>query len=219
MTPSFHVQLLDTAAGAALVAAVFVLWRRSLRAIVRTLAVQGVAVAGVAILLAVREGDPQRLVVALALLGVKAVFIPAALLRLVRAGAATHETEPLVNVAASLLAAAALTVVSYAATANLVSESPSPETRVIPIGLAIVLIGFFAMVSRRTALAQAVGFLLLDNGITLVALLAATGVPIVVELGVLLDVLLAVLVLAVLVGRMHLKFGATDLDLLRELRD
>jgi hydrogenase-4 component E len=63
------------------------------------------------------------------------------------------------------------------------------------------------------------GFLLLDNGITAVAFLAAAGVPLLVEIGVSFDLLLVVLVLRVLTVRMRSAFGATDLDDLRELHD
>jgi hydrogenase-4 component E len=83
----------------------------------------------------------------------------------------------------------------------------------------VVLIGFFVLVTRRRALAQVVGFLLLDNGITATAFLAASGVPLIVELGVSFDVLLAVLVLQILTTRMREAFGTTDIDDLRELHD
>ena len=219
MSDVAYVQLLDAAGAAALVAAVLVLWRRSLTAIVMTLAVQGCAVAAIAILVGLHEHDARRLAVAIAILVVKAIVVPAVLLRATRAAAMAREAEPLVNVSASLLIAGLLTVVSYGVTGPIVASSPGPEAPVIPIGLAVVLIGLFAMVSRRTALAQAVGFLLIDNGITVVALLAGSHVPTVVELGVLLDVMLAVLVVQALVSRMQLKFGTTDLDQLRELRD
>jgi hydrogenase-4 component E len=85
--------------------------------------------------------------------------------------------------------------------------------------MAVVLIGFLALITRTRAVSQVVGFLLIDNGITLIAFLTTTGVPLVVELGVSLDVLLAVLVLQVLTGRMRVAFGDTDLDELRELAD
>jgi hydrogenase-4 component E len=100
-----------------------------------------------------------------------------------------------------------------------VELDPSPATRALPVGLAVVLIGFFTLVTRRRALSQVVGFLLLDNGITAVAFLAASGVPLIVELGVSFDVLLAVLVLQILTTRMRAAFGRTDIDDLRELRD
>ena len=85
--------------------------------------------------------------------------------------------------------------------------------------MAVVLIGFFVLVTRRPALSQLVGFLLMDNGITAVGFLTTAGVGLVVELGVSLDVLLVVLVLQVLTARMRAAFGATDLDELRELHD
>ena len=96
---------------------------------------------------------------------------------------------------------------------------PSPETAAIPIGVAVALIGFFVMAARHKAVTQIVGFVLIDNGIALVAFLATTGVPLVVELGVALDVLLAVLILQVLTTRMRAKFGVMDLDQLQELHD
>jgi hydrogenase-4 component E len=82
-----------------------------------------------------------------------------------------------------------------------------------------VLIGFFVLVTRRRALSQLVGFLLMDNGITAVGFLTTSGVGLIVELGVSLDVLLAVLVLQILSTRMRETFGDTDLDELRELHD
>jgi len=80
------------------------------------------------------------------------------------------------------------------------------------------LIGFFILVTRRYALSQLIGFLLLDNGITAIGFLTVSGVDLVVELGVSLDVLFVVLVLQILTTRMRDTFGATDLDELRELR-
>lgn len=118
-----------------------------------------------------------------------------------------------------MLAAAALTLLAYALCRPLVALAPSPATHALPVGLAVVLIGLFTLTTRRRALSQVVGFLLVDNGITAVAFLATSGVPLTVELGVTLDVLLAVLVLLVLTGRMRTAFGATDLDDLRELHD
>jgi hydrogenase-4 component E len=82
-----------------------------------------------------------------------------------------------------------------------------------------VLVGFFSLATRGKAPSQLVGFLLFENGVALVAVLAAAGVSVVVELGVALDVLLAVLVLQVLTARMQDKFGSLDLDQLQELHD
>lgn len=219
MSRSVYVQLLDLAAGATLVAAVLVLWRRGIAAIVRTLAVQGAAVAAVALLLGVHDRDVEQIAVAGVVFLLKAVVIPAVLLRVIGRAIDAREPEPLVNVPASLLAAGALTLVAYATTMRVVALAPSPETRALPIGVAVVLVGFFTMVARRNAIAQVVGFLMVENGIALVAFLATAGVPLIVELGASLDVLVAAFVLQVLVARMRTKFGAVDLDQLRELHD
>lgn len=219
MSDTLFVQLLDLTVALVLVCAFVVLWRRGLVAIVRALTVQGIALAAVALLLGLHEHDAEPLVVAALVLLLKGVVLPGVLLRIVRASDETREVDSVVNVPASLLAAAGLTLLAYATTRDVVALDPSPETKAIPIGVAVALIGFFVLIARHKAVTQIVGFVLLDNGIALVAFLATAGVPLIVELGVALDVLLAVLILQVLTTRMRAKFGVTDLDQLRELHD
>jgi hydrogenase-4 component E len=219
VSDDLFVRCLDLAAGLALVCAFVVVWRRDLVAVIRALAVQGAALAAVAVVLGIHEDDLEPVIAAGLLLALKAVVLPVVLLRIVRAGDQSREVEPLVNVPTSLLAAAALTLLAYSSTGPLVALDPTPEGNALPIGFAIVLIGLFAAASRRKAVTQIVGFLLLDNGIALTALLATSGLPLVVELGVALDVLLAVLILQVLDARMRTTVGPVDLDQLRELKD
>ncbi|MGW3045677.1 hypothetical protein ACWC9T_37970 [Kitasatospora sp. NPDC001159] len=219
MDTGLFTQLLDLACGVFLLAAVLVLWRRELAAFIRVFTVQGFALAAIAGLLAAHGHRWDLLGVAVLIALLRAGLLPHLMRRALTAGGETHETEPLVNVTASLLTAAALTLLAYAVTRPLTDLAPSPATRALPIGLAVVLIGFFTLATRRRALSQVVGFLLVDNGITAVAFLATSGVPLIVELGVSFDVLFAVLVLQVLTTRMRAAFGGTDLDDLRELHD
>jgi hydrogenase-4 component E len=217
---ALYVQLLNIAAGALLLTAVLVLWRRELSVIIRVFALQGIALAGLVAVLAAQQGSVELGVLALGVLVLRAGVLPALLRRaLAVAGDERRETRPLVNVAASLLAAAALTLLAMAVSQPLVALAPSPATQAVPIGIAVVLIGFFLLVTRRRALSQLVGFLLMDNGITAVGFLTTAGIGLVVEVGVALDVLLVVLVLQILTGRMRQVFGGTDLDELRELHD
>ncbi|MFJ8111367.1 hypothetical protein [Streptomyces sp. NPDC096132] len=226
MSGGLYTQLLDLACGAFLLAAVIVLWRRELAAIVRVFAVQGVALAVIAVVLGVHEGRGDLIAVGAGIGVLRAGVLPYLMRRTLAGPGAGHayseevrETQPLVNVAASLLTAALLTLLAYAVARPLTALNPTPATRALPVGLAVVLIGFFVLVTRRRALAQVVGFLLLDNGITATAFLATSGVPLIVELGVSFDVLLAVLVLQILTTRMRAAFGTTDIDDLRELHD
>jgi hydrogenase-4 component E len=211
--------VLEFAAGIVLVCAVVTLWRRTLSAIVKALALQGMALGAVAFVLGARQHDSVLMTVGVLVVVVKGAVIPAFVRRIVSRDPTSREVAPLVNVPASLVGAGALTFLAYAATGPVVALVSTTAGRLIPLGIATVLIGFFAMVVRRNAASQIVGLLLVDNGIALVAFLATSGVPLVVELGASLDVLLVVVVLRVLTTHMHSRFGVLDLDQLRELHD
>jgi hydrogenase-4 component E len=216
---SADAQLLDLAAGAFLLAAVAILWRRDVRAQTVWLSVQGAALAGIAVILGADQAHPELYAVAAGVGLLRAVVLPALVRRAIAARAEDRESAPLINVGASLLAAVVLVLLAYAVAQPLVRLEATAAARALPVGLAVVLIGLLILVTRRKALSQIVGFLLLDNGITAIAFLAAAGVPILVEFGVSFDLLLAVLVLRVLATRMRAVFGGSDLDEMRELHD
>ena len=216
---STDAELLDLAAGVFLLAAVAILWRRDVAAQTTWLTVQGAALTGIAVILGADQAHPELYAVAAGVGLLRAVVLPALVRWAINARAEDRETAPLINVSASLLAAAALVLLAYAVAQPLVRLEATTAARALPVGLAVVLIGLLVLVTRRKALSQIVGFLLLDNGITAIAFLAAAGVPILVELGVSFDLLLAVLVLRVLAARMRAAFGSADLDEMRELHD
>lgn len=213
------VEVVELAAGTVLVGAVLVLWRRELRAMISVLALQGGALATVAAVIAFHNGDGGLGTVAGIVLLAKGVVVPSLLARVVDADPRSRETAPLVNVPSSLVAAGGFVVLSYLVTGPVVALDRGPLTRLAPLGLATVLIGFFVLVTRRKAVSQIVGLLLVDNGVALVAFLLTAGVPMLVELGASLDVLLVVVVLQVLATTMRARFGHVDLDQLRELHD
>jgi hydrogenase-4 component E len=219
MTTPTYVTSLDVAAGALLLCAVLIVWRRDFAALVRLLSAQGVALALIPVSLGAHRNDVVLVCVGVAVMALRAVVLPAIVARLLRGEQLPREARPLLNTSASLLAVAALTVFAYAVSRPIVVLDPTPATHAAPLAFAVVLSAMFVLVTRRRALTQVVGFLMLDNGIAAVAFLTTSGVPLIVELGASLDVLLAVLVLQILSGRMRVKFGGTDLDDLRELRD
>ncbi|MFJ8312760.1 MULTISPECIES: hypothetical protein [unclassified Streptomyces] len=224
LSDGLFTKLLDLACGAFLLAAVVMLWRRELAAEVRVLALQGVALTGVAALIGLHETRWDLVAVAVGIGLLRAGALPVLLRRALAGSGDPEETHPQVdgwaNGAGSLLTAAALTLLAYVVARPLVALHPNPVTRALPVGLAVVLIGFFVLATRRHAAAQVIGFLLLDNGITAIAFLAASGVPLIVELGVSFDLLLAVLVLHILTARMRDVFGsAAHTDDLQELHD
>jgi hydrogenase-4 component E len=219
VSTSLFDQLIGLAAGVLLLTSALLVWKRSLVAAVRLLAVQGVALATIVAVIAVYEQDLQLLAVAGLVLALKGAALPWALDRSrVRTGGVREET-PLMNTTSSLLALSLLTMLAYLVGQPLLALSPGPAATAVPVGLSLVLYGFLILTTRRHAISQLVGFLVLDNGIATVAFLTSGGVPLVVELGASLDVLLVVLVLRVLSSRITTEFGDADLDDLTELRD
>jgi hydrogenase-4 component E len=157
--------------------------------------------------------------VGVAILVLRAGVLPWLIGRLIPSEKSPRESEPLLNTTASLLAAAGATGVAYLVASPLLRLDGSPATQASPAALAACLIGLLLVTTRRRAVSQIVGFLMLDNGVAALAFLTTAGLPLIVEFGASTDVLLAVLILQVLAGRMRVKFGNTDVDELRELRD
>ncbi len=219
MNSATYVAALEFAGGAVLVFAVMTLWRRDVRANVMMLRLQGVSLAVVAGVLAAHQHDLGLGGPAVLVLSVKGFVAPELLRRVVRRDPRSRETAPLVNVPSSLVTAAALIVISFVVSAKVIALAPSPATRLVPIGMATILVGYFMLVTRRRAVSQIIGLLLVDNGIALVTFLLTAGVPLIVELGASLDVLLVVVVLQVLLANMRQRLGTIDLDQLRELHD
>ncbi|MGB5111972.1 MAG: hypothetical protein WBO08_10330 [Mycobacterium sp.] len=220
MTDTAFAGLIDLAAGAMVLAAVLIVWRRDLASIIRLLAWQGAALAAIPIIRGVHEGDATLVGIGVLIAVLRVVGLPWLLARALGAEErGSREATPLVNTTASLLMTALLTVVAFGVTRPVVNLEPGVTTGAVPGAFAVVLIALFVMVTRRHAISQAAGFLMLDNGIAATAFLLTAGVPVIVEFGASLDVLFAVIVIGVLTGRMRRKFGGADLDALQELHD
>lgn len=207
MSDTGYLQLLDLAAGALLLTAVLTLWRPEPPAVNRFLVLQGIALAG---LVAVRAGD--RGSVALAGLAAGVLVLRAGILPYLVRRLPVRDARRQVSMPVTLLAAAALTLVAFAVSQPVIRSAPAPATGAVPAGVAALLIGFLILVTVRGATAQATGFLLADNGITAVAALTTTAVPLLAGLAVALDLLLAALAWMIITAD-------TDPAELRELHD
>jgi hydrogenase-4 component E len=220
LSPSVDPQVVALLAGLELLCAVVLVWRGPASSPRGPLAVQGAALAGLVLVVGIADGDTLVVAVAALVLALKAGLLPA----LVSRGAGSTVTQGVSpprrgGAVPMLLGTAVLVVVAYLVARPLAAIVPGPAGHALPVGLSLVLVGFALLVTGDRSRSQLVGFLVLDNGIATTAFLATGGVPLVVELGVSLDVLLVVLVLQVLGGRMADTFGGTDLDRLRELHD
>jgi hydrogenase-4 component E len=219
MRGSTYATSLDLAAGALLLLAVLAVWRRQLRTLVGLLSLQGAALAAIPVIIGLHLSDPTLVGVGAAVLVLRGGILPWLVRRMLPGERSSGDSESFVNVTASLLAVALLTGLAYAVSQPIVALAPSPATRAAPVAIAVVLTGLFILITRRRALTQVMGFIILDNGIAALAFLITAGFPLIVELGASIDILLGVVILQVLTGRMRIKFGGTDIDQLRQLRD
>ncbi len=109
-------------------------------------------------------------------------------------------------------------LLAYAITRPLVAVSHLPTRGSLPLAMGLIFVGLFVVVTRRKALTQVVGFLVLENGIELLAMLGTYGIPLIIELGVFLDVLMGFLAMQVFVYHIHGTFESIDVEQLNRLK-
>jgi hydrogenase-4 component E len=152
-------------------------------------------------------------------LTVKALVIPQLVLRAIREANVRREVEPYVSLHLSVLIAAALVGTSFWLASVLVLPIPAPTTLLVPVAFATVLVGFLVLVSRKKAVTQVVGYLMLENGIFIFGQTLVRQIPFAVELGILLDLLVGVFVMGIAIHHISRAFDHIDTELLSALKD
>lgn len=194
MTPRAMTTLTTLLAFLGLVAALLLVWRQSRPARLRLFVAQSLLLAVLATVLALATARPGLLLVALALVVLKVWLIPRALGRMAT-GLPVRPVAPGSSAGLALLAAGALVVAAYVVMLPVTAATPLPTAPAIPLAFAMALIGLFVTVTGQDPLGHILGFLLFENGIFALALLATYGLPGLVEAGVFLDVLVIVLLM------------------------
>ena len=212
-------QLLDTCAALLLLLSFAMLSQRRVVTLVNLYALQGAVLAAATLLLAWRTGEEHLYVSAALTLVLKVAFLPWLLHRLIRRLGVYWDTEPLLKVSGTMLAGLVIVVFAFSL-AQPITRLASTDTRsAIGIAVSVVLLAFLMMITRRKAMSQVVGFLSMENGVFFGAMSASYGMPMVVELGVALDVLVAVLVLGVFFFQIRERFDSLDLHHLETLKE
>ncbi|HZR84676.1 MAG TPA: hydrogenase [Candidatus Binatia bacterium] len=205
------------------VTALYAVATSRLAACVRASALQGFILAALPLALEWRDGlappSPHVLVLAFGALAIKAVAIPALLLRSIRAAGVRREVEPMASLHISILGAAALVALAFWIAGQMVPPFRLPSRLLVPVAVANVLLGFLLVVARRQAVTQVVGYLVLENGVFVFGLGLASHQPIAVELSVLLDVLVGVFVMGIAINHISQAFDHIDTTALASLRE
>jgi hydrogenase-4 component E len=188
-------------------------------ALVRTFAIQSLALGMLAASVAYFTGLTQIYVVAGLTIVLKAFLIPRMLAYVMKRIKMEKEVDPLLNIPSSLLVSGGLAVLAYYVTEPLIAHGGALTRNALALSLAVVLIGFFIMISRRKAITQVVGLLIMENGLFMAAISVTYGMPLIVELGIFFDVLVAVIIMGVFAFRINNTFDSLDTGFLRRLKD
>jgi hydrogenase-4 component E len=201
-----------------LVTAYLMVGQKSLFTTIRLYGAQSLLLATVAVVMAISDQRPHLFVMATMTTVLKGFAIPLFLMRVVDRIGIHREIEPFLNVPASLLACLGLTVVGYRVSTGFPEGTVGVTHHVLGVGLSTLMIGLFLMVTRKKAISQVLALLTVENAIFLIALGITSGMPLVVELGIFFDVILAVLVLGILVRRIVDRFESMDVSRLSNLK-
>ncbi|MCH7843827.1 MAG: hydrogenase [Chloroflexi bacterium] len=189
-----------------------------LRATIWVLASQGVAVGFLSLVVAEDGLTLLLILIAAVNVSLKGFVIPKLLLRSLRSANVRHEVEPFVGFSASVILGVLALIGSMWLTSGL-SFHKGPSTSLgLPVCLSTILIGLLLIVSRRQALMQVVGYLTMENGIYGLGLMVVGEQPLVVELGVLLDVFVAVFVMGIAMFHISQEFDHIDVHKMNELK-
>lgn len=188
-----------------------------LTASIHSFAWQGAMVAMVTVLVATASGIPHLYLSALLTLSLKSLLIPWMLHRLVRRLNMEREVETINHPALMVLAGAGLVIFSYWVALPIERLELAATRNVVAVSLSVVLLGLWMMVARRRVVAQVLGFMSMENGLFLAAVASTRGMPLVVELGVAFDVLVAAVLFGVFFFHISESIDSLDVDRLNRL--
>ena len=210
--------LLILCAAGMLVSAYLMVGQKALVTAVRLYGIQSLLLGILAATIAVSEHRHELFVTAAITIVLKAVLIPWFLTRIIDRIGIHREIEGFLNVPASLLVCLGLTVVGYRVSTGFPEGAAGVSHHLIGVALSMLLIGLFLMVTRKKATTQILALLTVENAVFVVAVGVTPGMPLIVELGIAFDVIVAVLVLGVLVRRIVDRFESMDVSRLSTLK-
>jgi len=196
----------------------FVLGSSRLRSVIGASALQGVAL-GMLTMTAHGELTLDVVLVALAAVAIKGIVIPRLLHKAMRDVAIEREVEPLIGFIPSLLAGALGTALAVIFSETLPLLPAHKGSLILPSSFATVLTGFIILTTRRKAITQVVGYLILENGIFIMGLALLDAMPFLVEVGVLLDLFVAIFVMGIIINHISREFRSTDVARLSSLKE
>jgi hydrogenase-4 component E len=212
-------QLINLMAALLLLIAFAMLAQRRIRSLIYLFAWQGLVLAANSAIVAYSTGQSHLYYSALLTLALKVIVLPAILLWLIRRLNVQWDVETLINIPTTMLVGIVLVVFAFNLALPITQLAGTITRSTLGIAIAIVLLSFLMMLTRRKAVPQVIGFLAMENGLFFAATSATYGMPMVVELGIALDVLIGVLILGIFFFQVRGAFDSLDLRHMEKLKE
>jgi hydrogenase-4 component E len=184
-----------------------------------TFAWQGLLLAVVSVLVAIVSKHPHLYVSAALTFTLKVVLIPWLLYRLSKQLNMQYDAEAIEHPTLLLLGGVGLVIFSYFVAQSIVHLSGLATRNTIAVSIAIELLGMLLMCARKSAVAQVIGFMSMESGIFFAAVVSTYGMPLIVELGVAFDILVAAILFGVFFFQLRDSFGSLDVVRLNRLSE
>jgi len=212
-------QIVNLLAALLLLVAFAMLSQRRILTLIRLFAWQGVALAASTLIVGWSTGQTHLYFSAALTVLLKVMLIPWVLHRLIDRLQVRWDVETLINIPATMLIGIGLVIFAFAL-ATPISQMASTMTRsTLGIALASVLLSFLMMIVRRKAVPQVIGFLAMENGLFFAATSATYGMPLVVELGVALDVLVGTFIFGIFFFHIREQFDSLEIRHMEKLKE
>ncbi|HEX6690655.1 MAG TPA: formate hydrogenlyase [Burkholderiales bacterium] len=212
-------QLIDLFAAMMLLLAFAMLSQRRVLTLIHLFALQGAMLVASTAVVGYATQQPHLYVSAGITLALKVFLIPWLLHRVINRLSVRWDVETLINIPTTMLIGILLVIFAFNIAAPIAQLSTSVARGTFGIALACVLLSFMMMITRSKAVPQVIGFLAMENGLFFAAVSATYGMPMVVELGIALDVLVGILILGVFMFQIREQFDSLDIRHLEKLKD
>lgn len=196
----------------------FIVGGKKLDTMIRWVILQGILLATLSMILGWVTGIQEMYFAAMLTLTVKVGIIPYILIKVVQRVVIDKNVSAFVSQRMAYLIAGSLVMVAYLAAGQIVGKGSGLVPQALPSAIAMMLIGLFMMMTRKLAITQIMGFILMENGLFLAGVGTTNGMPLVIELGIFLDMLIGVLIMGVFAFRINRTFDSINTENLKNLR-
>ncbi|WP_368294512.1 NADH-quinone oxidoreductase subunit K [Dehalobacter sp. TBBPA1] len=214
--------LLETLSVLILLSSFVLMANKRISSYIKSFRIQSMLIALAAGVMGVRslsdEGRWDILIVCILIVVLKVIYIPDLLNRTYASVRYKVEKDFILNIPILVLVCCGLVVFSYFTLATIDGSNQGMSNMQLVNSVSVIWIGLFFMISRKKALGQIIGFLVIENGLYITAMLATQGMPFIVDLGIFIDLVTFVLIMGMLTFRINDQFDSIDTDQLNNLK-